>query len=143
MLYGVRKTLFDTNISTNYTQADNSICPKGWRLPNASQTDNINNEFGRMFYEAGITARPSNGNNSVGYVAGGFNKLRSSPYYFVQSGVDENGTLHNPGARGYYYPSTTSGNDNAYYLLFDSSGLWAAYNYIGRHYGRSIRCLAR
>ena len=30
--------------------ASNSICPKGWRLPNASQTDNVNNEFGRMLY---------------------------------------------------------------------------------------------
>ena len=94
-----------TNIGSTVGEiASNSICPKGWHLPNASQTDNVNNEFGRMLYGEGITAALSNGDDSVGYYNGvtSFNKLRSNPYYFVRSGDINGGTLNNPGVNGDY-----------------------------------------
>ena len=131
-----------TNISTTGTIASNSICPKGWRLPNASQTDNVNNEFGRMLYQAEITAKVSAGNESVGYATGGFNKLRSNPYYFVRSGFIEGGTLGNPGGYGGYWSSTVSSNIYAYYLLFNGTDIYPARDYY-RYFGRSVRCVAR
>ena len=136
-----------SNNSTNLgndpeTIAANSICPKGWRLPNASQTDNVNNEFGRMLYKAGITSNLSAGNSSVGYATGGFNKLRSSPYYFVRSGFINGGTLYDPGIHGYCWSSTVSSSTNAYLLEFRSSGIYPASNG-NRYSGRSIRCVAR
>ena len=133
-----------SNNSTNTTGtiASNSICPKGWRLPNASQTDNVNNEFGRMLYQAEITAKVSAGNNSVGYATGGFNKLRSNPYYFVRSGGIDSGTLYNPGAYGFYWSSTFSSSTSAYYLLFGGTDIYPASNN-GRHVGLSVRCVAR
>jgi uncharacterized protein (TIGR02145 family) len=131
-----------TNISTTGTIASNSICPKGWRLPNASQTDNVNNEFGRMLYQSEITAKVSAGNDSVGYATGGFNKLRSNPYYFVRSGNIDGGTLLNSGVSGYYWSSTVGGSTSAYSLFFYSGVLFPAYRYY-RDGGRSLRCLSR
>ena len=132
-----------TNIgSTAEEIASNSICPKGWRLPNASQTDNVYNEFGRMLYQAEITAKVSAGNDSVGYTTGGFNKLRSNPYYFVRSGDIYGGTLSNPGVNGYYWSSTVSSSTSAYPLYFNGTDIYPARNG-NRCSGRSVRCVAR
>ena len=122
--------------------ASNSICPKGWRLPNASQTDNVYNEFGRMLYQAEITAKVSAGNESVGYATGGFNKLRSNPYYFVRSGNINGGTLLISGVSGYYWSSTVNSSTSAYLLFFDSTDIYPARNR-SRYLGRSVRCVAR
>ena len=134
-----------TNIGSTVGEiASNSICPKGWRLPNASQTDNVNNEFGRMLYREGITAALSNGNDSVGYYDGvtSLNKLRSNPYYFVRSGNIHGGTLGNPGVRGSYWSSTVSSSTFAYFLLFNGTDIYPGRNY-DRYDGRSVRCVAR
>ena len=131
-----------TSISANNDRATNSICPKGWRLPNDSQTDNEYNEFGKMLFNADITAKVSNGNESVGYKDGGFNKLRANPYYFVRSGDINSGTIDRSGINGRYWSSTVNSGSYAYYLNFGSSNLWPANNYY-KLSGRSIRCLAR
>ena len=135
-----------TNISTNGTIAANSICPKGWRLPNASPTDNEYNEFGRMLYKAGITAALSAalsaGNGSVGYKDGGLNKIRSNPYYFVRPGSINGGTLAYFGTDGFYWSSTANNNSLAYNLNFSSSEIAPA-RILNRSLGRSIRCVAR
>ena len=132
-----------TNIgSTAEEIASNSICPKGWRLPNASQTDNVYNEFGRMLYQAEITAKVSAGNDSVGYTTGGFSKLRSNPYYFVRSGLIGGGTLGNPGVGGCYWSSTVSSSTYAYGLVFNGTDIYPARSYY-RYSGRSVRCVAR
>ncbi|MBQ1387835.1 hypothetical protein IIY68_03540 [Candidatus Saccharibacteria bacterium] len=134
-----------TNIgSTAGEIASNSICPKGWRLPNASQTDNVNNEFGRMLYGEGITAALSNGDGSVGYYSGvtSFSKLRSNPYYFVRSGAVSDGTLVNPGVSSSCWSSTVGNSTYAYSLGFNGTDIYPASNYY-RYYGRSVRCVAR
>ena len=133
-----------TNISTTGTIASNSICPKGWRLPNASQTDNVNNEFGRMLYREGITAALSNGSKSVGYYNGvtSFNKLRSNPYYFVRSGFIDGGTMYSPGVLGFYWSSTVSSSTSAYNLGFNGTNIYPALN-SNRYSGLSVRCVAR
>ena len=132
-----------TNIgSTAEEIASNSICPKGWRLPNASQTDNVNNEFGRMLYQAEITAKVSAGDDSVGYTPGGFNKLRSNPYYFVRAGDIYGGTMRNPGVYGDYWSGTVSSNTGAYVLYFNGTDIYPTINY-SRYVGRCVRCVAR
>ena len=132
-----------TNIGSTVGEiASNSICPKGWRLPNASQTDSVNNEFGRMLYQAEITAKVSAGDDSVGYTTGGFNKLRSDPYYFVRPGYINGGTLDYPGVYGVYWSSTVSSSTDTYRLVFDSADIYPARNSY-RYNGRSVRCVAR
>ena len=130
------------DISTDNDRATNSICPKGWRLPNASSTDNEYNEFGRMLYGAGITAALSNGNDSVGHKDGGFNKIRSSPYYLVRSGGIYGSPLYDTGLSGVFQSSTVNSSTKAYHLSFLSTGIYPASNG-GRYVGRSVRCLAR
>ena len=122
--------------------AANSICPKGWRLPNASQTNDKYNEFGRMLFEEDITARVSNGNNSVGYKDGGFDKLRSSPYYFVRSGHIDGGTLVNSGINAYYWSSMAGKNPVVFYLRFGSNDIYPAREGY-KNIGWSLRCIAR
>ena len=132
-----------TNIGSTVGEiASNSICPKGWRLPNAYQTDNVNNEFGRMLYQAKITAKVSAGNESAGYATGGFNKLRSTPYYFVRSGGINGGTLYDPGVNSLYWSSTVSSSTSAYFLFFNSTVIYPARS-SDRYNGRSVRCVAR
>ena len=132
-----------TNIgSTAGEIASNSICPKGWRLPNASQIDNEYNEFGRMLYKAGITAALSNNNDSAGYKNGGLNKLRSNPYYFIRSGSIDGTTLFNPSLYGGYWSSTVSSGTGSYSLLFNNTVIYLARDYY-RNLGRSVRCVAR
>ena len=126
------------------SDVENQPCPKGWRLPNASQTDNVNNEFGRMLYGEGITAALSNGDGSVGYYSGvtSFSKLRSNPYYFVRSGAVSDGTLVNPGVSSSCWSSTVGNSTYAYSLGFNGTDIDPASNYY-RYYGRSVRCVAR
>ena len=135
-----------TNIgSTAEEIASNSICPKGWRLPNASQTDNVNNEFGRMLYQAEITAKVSAGNDSVGYTTDGFDKIRSNPYFFVRSGFINGGNFTSFSNQGYYWSSIGDANAKAYAFAFftpNQGGVYLAYDY-SRHFGWSVRCVAR
>ena len=124
--------------------ATNSICPKGWRLPSTSQSDSVNNEFGRMLFYSGITAALSNGNNSVGYKDSvtSFNKLRSDPYYFVRSGRLGGVGVYYTGVYGAYWSSTVNSGTNAYFLNFTNTDISPASLY-NRYGGWSIRCLAR
>ena len=132
------------NISTNYAQAANSICPKGWRLPTASNSNKSIYEFGNLLYSYGITAKEI-GDSS--YTSEGFYKIRTSPLWFVRSGYID-GQLHNGSIAGYYWSSVSMNGNSAYPLYFDSSNVHPASSghglvYDGRSYGRSIRCLAR
>ena len=97
-----------------------------------------------MLFNAGITAKVSNDNNSVGYYDGvtSFNKLRSNPYYFVRPGSINGGTLAYFGTEGFYWSSTANNNSLAYNLNFSSSEITPA-RILNRSLGRSIRCVAR
>ena len=95
-----------------------------------------------MLYQAEITAKVSAGNDSVGYATGGFNKLRSNPYYFVRTGIIGGGTLGYPGVYGNYWSSTARSSTGAYFMDSDSTNIYPARD-IYVYYGRSIRCIAR
>ncbi len=130
------------SISVDSTRAASSICPKGWRLPNASTTDNEYNEFGRLLYRDygyDIVTSPSNGTNPVNYQSNGFNALRSEPLYFVLPGGINAGTLY----RGGYYWSNTLDYSSAYFLHLYTGGVNLANKSLQKMAGLSIRCLAR
>ena len=133
-----------SSYSTNNTIAANSICPKGWRLPNAaSMTGGY--EFSKLLYAYGVTKDATNGN---GYATGGFNKIIANPLYFVRAGSIGRTSVSNSGSDGYYWSSVNYRNDDqyAYYLHFSSTGVepnkfWY-YGNEGRGDGKSLRCLA-
>lgn len=124
-----------SSISSGGTNATTSVCPAGWRLPRTSA-----NEFGAVLYEYDITVA-KNG-SGIQYTTNGFKGIRKTPFYLVRSGVVSNGSLNNPGGRGYYRSSTVYSSDDVYYMIFDKSGVWSA-SANGRGYGWPVRCLAR
>ena len=118
------------NITLN---PQNSICPKGWRLPTISNvpytTVNSTSEFGRLnqLYNGGGSTDP---------------KLISAPLWFVRSGYVNNGSLYGPGSGAYYWSSTVVSSIRAYSLYFAATGVNPA-NRNFRYYGWSVRCVAR
>lgn len=134
------------NISTNNDRATNSICPKGWRLPADSTTDNEYNEFGKLFYNNtyNITdAVSANGTGSVGFKVDGFEKIRTSPLYFIRPGaINANSQLDNRGSVGNYWSNTVGDDSGSYLLSFSSGGVWLSAKH-SRGTGKTIRCVAR
>ena len=113
-----------TNINAN---PQNSICPKGWRLPTSSSVAEYN-EFSKLASLYGNTSA----------------KMRAEPIWFVRSGMFK-GQINYSGADGYYWSSTISGASNAYKLAFGGNWIYPdnnSYN-TGRYFGYSVRCLAR
>ncbi len=130
-----------SGISADKARADNSICPRGWRLPNTDTVDSNYNEFGRLLYGYNITNNKANGTNSVGFKTGGLNAIRISPLYFTRSGFIDGWQLVIPGSAGYYWSNTINSSTNAYDLGFGSNIYPARSDF--RNLGWSIRCLAR
>lgn len=113
----------------------NSICPKGWRLPTISSQSNAvsgsTNEFARLnyLYNGGAT------NTDTGLI--------SSPLWFVRSGlVSSNGNLVYSGSGTGYWPSTVYSSGQAYYLDFSAANVNPT-NHVNMFFGRSVRCVAR
>lgn len=112
----------------------NSICPKGWRLPTISYKGNVVNstsEFARVngLYNDGIASNDK--------------KLIGSPLWFVRSGNVDNGGLYSPGSEARYWSSTVHDASLAYILRFNATNVYPAYYYGSRHNGWSVRCVAR
>ncbi len=115
-------TLTSTTVGEQSTQ---SICPKGWTLPTSGD--------GKQF------AMLTNGLNASVTVTA--NNLKLAPYYFVYNGGANSNSLENVGERGHYWSSTAGDRFNAYSLYFNTGVNPSSYD--GRHYGFSIRCIAR
>ena len=125
-----------SNDSTNATgNPANSICPKGWRLPNVT-----NKEFGNLLVQYDII----NTNTSTSYINGvsSVNSMGASPLYFVRGGVVFGGSLNYSGSNGVYWSSTLLNGPRAYYLDYNSSSI-DPQHYDNRSIGWSVRCLAR
>ena len=124
--------------------AKNSICPKNWRLPNTSTTNNEYNEFGKLLYNGYdiITSITADSTSSIRYQTGGFNKIISNPLYFVQSGAISSGNFYGLGEYGFYSTSTAVDNSSAYRMYFSNTEIWLSNN-SSRSLGWSMRCVAR
>ncbi len=117
----------------------NSICPKGWRLPTISNQANTlpgsTNEFGRLnqLYNDGQT-----------YGTGSGAKLMESPLWFVRSGFMSNGSINGFDNRGDYWSNTICSSGCAFNLYFSTNVVGPADNGgNNRGYGRSVRCVAQ
>lgn len=110
----------------------NSICPKGWRLPTISNqpAGNIDstNEFARLNYLY-------NG-NSANSITG----LTTAPLYMNLAGVIESSAAIT--TRLVYLSSTVHDSTNAYFLEYYNNNLKTNV-YFYKSAGRPIRCIAR
>ena len=121
------------NIAGENREATNSVCPKGWRLPQIRNYVTYNtgdNDFNNLnlYYNGGKT------NTATG--------LMAAPLYFMRSGRVYNTSINYFGSYGDYWSSTINSTANAYYLFFDS-GLVNPASSLNRDYGCSVRCIAR
>ena len=129
------------SISTDNTDAEQSICPKGWRLPTSGKSSN--NEWKRGDFYALATAYEANletnfyENSATFYNNAGPGTVPG----FLLAGSYYDGSFHNGGSGGTYWSSTSdSDTSTARYLYFNSSGVNSA-NIGNRRLGFSVRCL--
>lgn len=106
----------DTITSENATD---SICPKGWRLPNGGF-----GEFSSLF-ESSVYGTT----------------ITQVPYYYIPAGSIESGFLKFAGNSGAYW-SSTANSSLAYCLGFDIAGVYPSVD-SSRSHGYSVRCIAR
>lgn len=130
--------------STTSGQASNSICPKGWKLPEGNST--AVGSWGGLFDAYGTSS----------------SNAASSPLYFVAGGgANQIGYLYYYGGHYGTYASSTPGSDTraAYFMYFylgnnvtpSTTGYSAStdgFNPLGndgrqRRDGRSVRCVSR
>ena len=143
-----------SSYTTDLTVMPNSICPAGWRLPNGL-TNNSNGtginytEFNKLALANGITNGTTTAHSSesdrwvnVGWTTNGFNNFRTSPLYFVRSGVLGGSTLYDYGTKGYLWSSTVRSASWGYRLEFNSGVLYPA-SQPGRDLGFPVRCVVR
>ena len=130
-----------TGFNTQYNNAENSICPKGWRLPVAINDAGTTIEFGKLLSDYKIILTPTS--SGYAYTSDGFMNIRKSPLWFVRSGFINNGSLSSPTSGGYYWSSTVFNVNSSYYLNFNSNVVNSSNNGDYKHFGRTIRCLAR
>ena len=112
----------------------NSICPKGWRLPTISNQSildtNSTNEFAKLNSIYNDNKTNTNAN------------LIIDPLFFRMSGAIIDGNLNNPNV-GYYQSSTTWDTTWLYRFYFSSTSVKVADDYGRRYEGYSIRCIAK
>ena len=123
----------ETNTSTDATD---SICPKGWKLPSLTQSNAMFLAYQNKGLFTGITD-----SNPVG-TAESAEVIVNAPLYLAYGGRVGDGSLRRAGVGGYWWSSTAySSSLNAYvFAARQSMVLAGVWNY--RSYGYSIRCLA-
>ena len=123
--------------SNNSTSASgdlsNSICPKGWKLPNTTSK-----EFGDLFVRYNILET----NISKIYLDDGFYKLISHPLYIIRAGIMLGPSISYR-SRGYYWSNVVGNPTYAYGTLVIDENLIMPEEPVGRYGGWSLRCLAR
>ncbi len=105
-------------VTTEANMAD-SICPKGWVLPTKDDYTTLLSAVGT----SGAT-------------------WQSSPYSFPLAGFVSYGGNGNIGTRGDYWTSTSYNWDAAYRLYIAADEVGLSYEYVWRHDGLPIRCMA-
>ena len=119
-----------SNIADN---PQNSICPKGWRLPTISgdsaDVAGSTNEFARLntLYNGGLL------NTSAG--------LEGAPFYHIRSGVLSDGYVYGMGYGGTYWSSTVVHSMVHYVANIEGNSVNASYSN-DNYYGFSVRCIA-
>lgn len=118
-------------------QAESSICPKGWRLPEGGENITTPGSFGSLLKAYSI----KNGD------AESMAKIVSAPIYLVRAGnvaQDANSLLFAAALGGDYWSSTPDSEpDKAYTLSISYAVNVTLSSSWERHGGFSVRCVAR
>lgn len=134
-----------SDLTEQYSNAPNSICPAGWRLPTSrdSSSPDTGNFYNLLNMTGGILGEhtPSYMGNAYYYAEGGFNTSRTNPLWLIRSGYINN-SLNNPGNNSGYWSSTLFSDERPFFLAFSNSSINpTTEGVLGRGY--LIRCLVR
>ena len=126
-------SLTESTYDNVYNNPQNSICPRGWRLPTISSV-RTRDEFTELvsIYNNHVTSGFS----------GASDKLLQNPIYFVRSGNAEGGTVHNAGFYGGYLSSTVRSIDMVSYMFLSRPDFDTTAKTTSRANGWSIRCVS-
>ena len=130
------------SISTDNADVEQSICPKGWHLPNTRTGTDDTSDFRKLMIALGGSSSIQTYTRSTTPTGATVSSaLQASPNNFLRAGLYSNGSFSDGGSLGRYWSSTSYSNSNlARYLTFDSSGVASADgNY--RRMGNSVRCV--
>ena len=134
------------DLTTDWSEAPNSICPANWRLPAAKDDKSFYNLLD-TYYTGTISSGNPQTNSTLANPSAltmQQNLMRSDPLGFMVSGVygRSNGTIVNRTTEGSFWSGTAVSAMSAHYLLSSSRGFapqYAAY----RGFGYAVRCVAR
>ena len=112
------------------------LCPSGWRLPYGRISGNGKTPGGFYYLNYKLNNDSSITNSTA------INKLRAYPNNFLYSGGVSSASLNNRGSNGTYWSSTVYNNNNAFYLIFHSSGVSPGSSGGPKYAGRAVRCIA-
>ena len=120
------------NICHSSGTASDSICPKGWRLPESYGDETYSNLI--HIYHAKTGNKLSHGDTIIQIAP--LNFLRAGIYDYTSNSLTFRTTY------GYYWSGRYYSIPNSYRLPFEATGLHLQ-NSNSRGYGFSLRCLAR
>ncbi|MBR2709263.1 InlB B-repeat-containing protein [Candidatus Saccharibacteria bacterium] len=125
-----------------------SICPTGWSLPSGGNNSNTANSD---FWNLGVAivgSAPANASTIPNsYYTGepeGQNAteaFRSYPNNFLFSGIVSDGQPNYRGSGGYYWTSTYSGPQTAYYVDYNGHNVYPGSSSYYKHLGMAVRCI--
>ena len=121
----------------NWTAAQ-SACPSGWHLPSDVEWTTLSDNLGGE-YEAGGKMKETgtshwNSPNTGATNSSGFTALPGGYRYY-------NGTFFYIGNAGYWWSSTQTSTDNAWYRYLSYSSSYVYRGHTIKDYGFSVRCV--
>ena len=127
--------------STASGTVNDSICPKGWKLPsNATDAkDSWRNLITTTYAFPGTTGGYSSNNRDS------LNRVKQLPLSIPATGFYNwtNGTLYNRGYNGYFWSSAAYSSTSAYNLNVYYDGNFSTQNYNNKVHGLAVRCVAQ
>lgn len=136
---GMGGTITDQN-------ATESICPKGWKLPNSGTDQLQKGSFNYMLLQYGLANGDGSSHSGIAGtsgVNGNTYNIALSPLFLVRGGFLNSGiaeSFRDAGSVGYYWSSRAGSNPNGTYSLYFKTGVNPSYNF-NRYLGLSLRCL--
>ncbi|MBR3415016.1 InlB B-repeat-containing protein, partial [Candidatus Saccharibacteria bacterium] len=157
---------YNDNISSGSSPRD--ICPKGWRLPWASNGGTNSYQGSADFYRLALSYnsnpsvwtnyiapdssssnRPSTVDTTIrnNMVSGDANSIdrfgNNGAVGFTYAGVYSGTTLYNIGTSGYYRSSSVNGTSNGYSLIFILTDIYPQRGDSHKDNGQAVRCVAQ
>ena len=133
-----------SGITERYSRAPNSICPKGWRLPMGNSSEDAFYEEMASLVELYGKIEFQSDTQKYNYLQGGFNAIRTAPFWLNMPGQVVYGNISESGTAGAYLAGSIAGERPIIVSQFDfSKNLVRTVDVSVRDYGRPVRCVAK